>query len=119
MDSLSLFDQNSLNDGKLYYSIGEVAQIFEVNVSQIRYWEKEFDKIKPYRNKKGDRFFTKKDIETFKQIYMLTNEKGYTLEGVKRFFSQGENEKDPKVDAVIELLKKASKSLKSLRTQIR
>lgn len=118
MNDPSLFDQNSLNDGKLYYSIGEVAQIFDVNVSQIRYWEKEFVIIKPYRNKKGDRFFTKKDIENFKQIYYLTNEKGYTLEGVKRYFSDGGSEKDKQFTQAIELLKSAKQKLLNLKGKI-
>lgn len=118
MSDLSLFDQTSLNDGKLYYSIGEVAQIFDVNVSQIRYWEKEFDIIKPYRNKKGDRFFTKKDIENFKQIYYLTNEKGYTLEGVKKYFSKGGDDNDKNISQAITILKTAQQKLIDLRSQI-
>ncbi len=61
---------------KVYYSIGETAKMFDVNTSLLRYWEKEFDLIKPYKNKKGDRFFTKKDIETIRTIYYLTKVKG-------------------------------------------
>ncbi len=68
---------------KLYYSIGEVAQAFNVNTSLIRFWEKEFDIIAPKKNKKGDRFFTPKDIENLKIIYHLVKEKGYTLEGAR------------------------------------
>ncbi|MDR2121580.1 MAG: MerR family transcriptional regulator [Flavobacteriaceae bacterium] len=68
---------------KLYYSIGEVAQAFNVNTSLIRFWEKEFDSIAPKKNKKGDRFFTPKDIENLKIIYYLVKVKGYTLEGAK------------------------------------
>jgi DNA-binding transcriptional MerR regulator len=68
---------------KLYYSIGEVAQAFNVNTSLIRFWEKEFDIISPKKNKKGDRFFTPKDIENLKIIYHLVKEKGYTLEGAR------------------------------------
>ncbi|MCO6565017.1 MAG: MerR family transcriptional regulator [Apibacter sp.] len=68
---------------KLYYSIGEVAQAFNVNSSLIRFWEKEFDIISPKKNKKGNRFFTPKDIENFKIIFHLVKEKGYTLEGAK------------------------------------
>ena len=70
-------------NGKYYYSIGEVAAMFGVNTSMIRYWEKEFDMIKPNKNKKGDRFFTTKDIETIRTIYYLTKVKGYTLQGAK------------------------------------
>ncbi len=68
---------------KAYYSISETAQMFNVNTSLLRFWEKEFDIIKPYKNKKGDRYFTKKDIETIRTIYHLTKEKGYTLQGAK------------------------------------
>ncbi|MBO7477657.1 MAG: MerR family transcriptional regulator [Salinivirgaceae bacterium] len=69
---------------KLFYTIGEVAAMFEVNTSLIRYWEKEFDIIKPQRNKKGNRLFTKKDVENFYIIYHLVKERGLTLEGAKR-----------------------------------
>ena len=68
---------------KVYYRIGEVASMFDVNISLIRYWEKEFDCIKPHRNKKGTRFFTKKDVETFHLIFHLVKERGYTLAGAR------------------------------------
>lgn len=68
---------------KLYYTIGEVAQAFNVNTSLIRFWEKEFDIIQPKKNKKGNRFFTSSDISNFKLIYHLVKEKGYTLDGAK------------------------------------
>jgi DNA-binding transcriptional MerR regulator len=70
-------------DTKLYYSISEVADMFKVNASLIRFWEKEFDVIKPARNKKGNRMFTKEDVENFKQIFYLVKEKGFTLDGAK------------------------------------
>ena len=69
---------------KLYYSIGEVAEIFNVNASLIRFWEKEFDSIKPKKNKKGNRMFTKEDIRKIDQIYSLVKLNGYTLEGAKK-----------------------------------
>lgn len=68
---------------KLYYSIGEVAEMFKVNTSLIRYWEKEFDIIKPKKNKKGNRFFTKQDIDNFHIIFHLVKERGMTLKGAK------------------------------------
>lgn len=68
---------------KMFYPIGEVAKIFNVNTSLIRFWEKEFDCIKPFKNKKGTRYFTKEDIETFRIIYYLVKECGYTLQGAK------------------------------------
>lgn len=69
--------------GKLYYRIGEVADMFKVNTSLIRYYEKEFDIIKPHRNKKGNRLFTQNDVDHFHTIFHLIKEKGYTLDGAK------------------------------------
>lgn len=68
---------------KLYYSIGEVAAMFDVNTSLIRFWEKEFNIIKPKKNKKGNRFFTQGDIENFHLIFHLVKERGMTLKGAK------------------------------------
>lgn len=69
---------------KLYYSISEVAKMFEVNPSLIRFWEKEFDIIQPKKNKKGNRMFTKMDIDNFKLIFQLVKNEGYTLDGAKQ-----------------------------------
>ncbi len=69
---------------KLYYSIGEVADMFDVNTSLIRFWEKNFTIIKPKKNKKGNRLFTKADIENFKLIYHLVKEQRLTLEGARK-----------------------------------
>ncbi len=68
---------------KLYYTIGEVAAMFEVNNSLIRFWEKEFDIIQPKKNKKGNRLFTQVDVDNLKIIYHLVKERGYTLQGAK------------------------------------
>lgn len=68
---------------KLYYSIGEVSKMFGVNASLIRFWEKEFEIIKPKKNKKGNRLFTKQDVENLRVIYHLVKERGYTLQGAK------------------------------------
>ncbi|MFN5182778.1 MAG: MerR family transcriptional regulator [Bacteroidota bacterium] len=68
---------------KLYYTISEVAEMFSVNASLIRFWEKEFEILKPHKNKKGNRLFTKKDIENIRLIYHFVKEKGYTLQGAK------------------------------------
>ncbi|SHJ03639.1 MerR HTH family regulatory protein [Mesonia phycicola] len=68
---------------KLYYSIGEVSKAFQVNASLIRFWEKEFDVIKPKKNAKGNRKFTKEDIKNLELIYHLVKERGFTLEGAK------------------------------------
>ncbi len=68
---------------KLYYTIGEVAKMFNVNTSLIRFWEKEFDTINPKKTKKGNRLFTKSDIDNLYTIYILVKERGYTLQGAK------------------------------------
>ena len=68
---------------KVYYSIGEVAAMFDVNNSLIRFWEKEFDIIKTKKNKKGNRLFTKQDVQNYHVIYHLVKERGYTLQGAK------------------------------------
>ena len=77
---------------KVYYSIGEVAEMFGVNTSLIRFWEKEFDIIKPKKNKKGNRLFTKQDIENFHIIFHLVKEKGLTLKGAQ--LKMKENKED-------------------------
>lgn len=69
---------------KLYYTIGEVSKMFDVNTSLIRFWEKEFPSIKLKKNKKGNRVFTPKDILKIEKIYILVKEQGYTLDGAKK-----------------------------------
>ncbi len=69
---------------KLYYSIGEVADMFDVSKSLIRYWESEFSALKPKKSRKGDRQFTVKDIRVLEKIYTLVKERGFTLEGAKK-----------------------------------
>jgi DNA-binding transcriptional MerR regulator len=69
---------------KLYYSIGEVAELFDVNASLIRFWEKEFSAIKPKKNNKGNRLFTVKNIVTLDRIYELVKEEGHTLDGARK-----------------------------------
>ena len=68
---------------RLYYNIGEVAEAFGVNTSLIRFWEKEFDALKPKKNAKGNRKFTPQDIKNLELIYHLVKERGFTLEGAK------------------------------------
>jgi DNA-binding transcriptional MerR regulator len=68
---------------KLYFSIGEVAEMFDVNSSLIRFWEKEFPQLQPRKNNRGNRVYSKKDIELFRKIHHLVKDKGYTLDGAK------------------------------------
>lgn len=69
---------------KIYYSIGEVAQMLHVNESLLRFWEKQFDQISPSKSKGGTRTYTQKDIDTLRIVYHLVKEKGMTLEGAKK-----------------------------------
>ncbi|MBR3573248.1 MAG: MerR family transcriptional regulator [Bacteroidales bacterium] len=68
---------------KMYYSMGETCEIFQLPASTLRYWEKEFDVLKPRKNKKGDRFFSKNDIALIRTIHYLTKVKGYTIQGAR------------------------------------
>jgi DNA-binding transcriptional MerR regulator len=70
---------------KMYYTMGEVAILFDVNQSLIRFYEKEFDILQPKKNKKGNRYFTPEDIDHLKIIFNLIREKGYTLNGAKEY----------------------------------
>ncbi|MCH1437725.1 MerR family transcriptional regulator [Flavobacteriales bacterium] len=88
---------------KIYYSIGEVATMFDVNKSLIRFWEKEFSIIKPKKNRKGNRFFTEKDIENFKIIFHLVKERGYTLQGAKKKLRENKEDTIKNVELVNQL----------------
>ena len=72
---------------KIYYSISEVAEMFQINQSNLRFWEKEFKQLKPRRNEKGTRFYSKDDLQLIKQIVFLVNDQKLTLEGVRKKLS--------------------------------
>jgi DNA-binding transcriptional MerR regulator len=99
---------------KLYYAIGEVAKMFDVNTSLIRYWEKEFSIIKPKKNRKGNRLFTQKDIENFHLIFHLVKERGLTLQGAKQKLKDNKDD----VDNNFEVVKRLS-SIKKMLTEIK
>ena len=99
---------------KLYYSIGEVAKIFDVNTSLIRFWEKEFDIIKPKKNKKGNRFFTKQDIDHFHLIYHLVKERGMTLTGAKKKLKENKDDTLNNFDVI-----KSLSEIKNLLNEIK
>lgn len=90
---------------KLYFTIGEVAEQLQVNASLIRYWEGQFDILKPKKNAKGDRFFTKADIETLKIIYHLVRDRGFTLDGAKAQLKSNLEEERKKFLLIEKLLK--------------
>ncbi len=89
---------------KLYYSIGEVAEMFHVNTSLIRFWEKEFKLIQPKKNRKGNRMFTPKDIESFAVIYHLLKERGFTIEGAKKKLKENKAETFNSTEVINKLL---------------
>ena len=107
---------------KLYYSIGEVADMFEVNASLIRFWEKEFKSIKPKKNKKGNRMFTVQDIQTIDRIYYLVKDNGYTLDGARKALkrkvtpSLRPNDKTSNDQEVIQKLEGIRSRLLSMKT---
>lgn len=101
---------------KLYYSISEVSELFDLNASTIRFWEKEFDVLKPTKNKKGNRLFTKKDIEHIAAIVELVKQKGFTIQGAKEQLKQRSSSKaGGSHTEVIEKLKSIRAKLIELR----
>lgn len=102
---------------KRYYSIGEIAKAFAVNTSLIRFWEKEFDILKPKKNAKGNRMFTPEDLKNLKTIYHLVKEKGFTLDGAKDFLKN--NKKNPlNTIEIIEKLELIKKQLIIIKNEI-
>jgi len=79
---------------KAYYGIGEVAQMFKLNVSQVRLWENEFDILEPKKNRKGDRYFRPVDIKNLQLIYDLIRRRKFTMEGAKEFMKKNEKAKE-------------------------
>lgn len=75
---------NIEKENKRYYTIGEVADMFNVTKSQIRFWESEFDLLKPHKNSKGDRRFTPKNVDQIQKIHHLLKERGFTINGAKQ-----------------------------------
>ena len=102
---------------KLYYSIGEVAKAFNVNTSLIRFWESEFSVIKPKKNAKGNRYFTKDDIKNIELIYHLVKERGYTLEGAKTHLKTNNKDTLENFD-IIRKLNKVKSALLELKANL-
>ncbi len=102
---------------KRYYSIGEVAKAFGVNTSLIRFWEKEFDVLKPKKNAKGNRKFTPDDIKNLKFIYHLVKERGFTLEGAKTHLKE-EKQKTLTNYEIISKLEGVKNQLIKLKNQL-
>lgn len=103
---------------KRYYTMGEVTEMFQVNASQIRFYEKEFsDILRLKKNKKGNRLFTPKDIETLKIIFNLVKDKGYTLQGAAAFLQNNRN-KAYENQRVIDSLEKLKEFLLEVRDSL-
>jgi DNA-binding transcriptional MerR regulator len=92
-----------LSKDKLYFSIGEIARAFDVNASLIRFWDKEFDILKPKKNAKGNRMFTQEDIKNLQLIFHLVKERGFTLEGAKTHLKEGQKKTLDKFEIVSKL----------------
>lgn len=89
---------------KLYYTIGEVSEMLDVNAATVRFWAGKFpDFIKPARNKKGNRLFTAKDMANFKVIYYLVKEQGMTLEGAAKRMKDNITGEDKRVEVISRL----------------
>lgn len=101
----------------MFYTIGEVAERFQVNVSLIRFWEQEFEVIRPFRNKKGNRLFTPQDVAYFEQIYHLVKERGYTLQGARDYLRQKPLNTEESRHAIAEKLRGIKVLLLELREQ--
>lgn len=105
------------NDLKLYYSIGEVAKQLGVNTSLIRFWENEFSHIKPNKNSRGDRRFTKDNIRQLREVYHLVRERGFTLEGARREIATGDKPRPGKQE-IIDSLSEVRRRLESLQIEL-
>jgi DNA-binding transcriptional MerR regulator len=99
-----------LQPDKRYYSIGEIAKAFDVNASLIRFWDSEFDILKPKKNAKGNRMFTPDDIKNLQLIYHLVKERGFTLEGAKTHLKEGQKKTLDKFEII--------RKLETIRTQL-
>jgi len=102
---------------KLYYSINEVAQLFNVNASLLRFWEKEFTVIKPRKNAKGTRFYTKEDIDNIRLIYFLVKEKGMTLDGARKKIKENKKGSMKNLE-IVTLLNDIKRQLQEIKNEL-
>lgn len=101
---------------KRYYSIGEVAEMYDVSSSLIRYWENEFPSLKPHKNSKGDRRFTPENLEELNLIYHLVKERGFTLDGARAELDLMDEKKRNKSD-IVKSLRKIRRGLRKLQNR--
>ncbi len=103
---------------KVYFRIGEVAKKFNVKSSLIRYWEKEFDFIKPHKSAKGTRMYTNQDVENFEILYHLIKEKGFTTHGVREYFKKHYDKQSFDKLYAINSLKRIKELLSELKDEL-
>ena len=102
---------------KLYYPIGEVAEMFDVNTSMIRFYEKEFEILQPKKNAKGNRLFKPEDLDNLKIIFHLIKDKGFTLQGAKDYMKSNKNEVQDN-QKIIDSLEKLKSFMNNLKEQL-
>ena len=108
-----------MNAKKLYYSMGEVAEMFDVTPALSRHWESQFDCLKPDRNKKGNRLFTPEDVEKLKQIYHLVKERGMTLKGANVMLKRVKNKEIAREVELLERLQRVRSTLVEVRENLK
>jgi len=116
MKQLPMFEDQD-EQLKRYYSISEVAEMFDVSKSLIRFWENEFDVLKPHKNSKGDRRFTQQNLEQLQMIYHLVKERGFTLSGAKQELKLQQEREKEKAE-VIETLERLKEMLTDLKDEL-
>ena len=104
---------------KIYYSMGEVAEMFDVNQSLIRHWESKFDCLRPHKNKRGNRMFTADDVEKSKQIYHLVKERGMTLEGARKVMRGASGKELARETELLERLQRIRSALVEVREELK
>ena len=104
---------------KIYYSMGEVAEMFDVNQSLIRHWESKFDCLRPHKNKRGNRMFSADDVEKLKQIYHLVKERGMTLEGARKVMRGASGKELARETELLERLQRIRSALVEVREELK
>lgn len=104
---------------KIYYSMGEVAEMFDVNQSLLRHWESKFDCLRPHKNKRGNRMFSAEDIEKLKQIYHLVKERGMTLEGARKVMRGATGKELARDTKLLERLQRIRAALVEVREELK
>lgn len=104
---------------KIYYSMGEVAEMFDVNQSLIRHWESKFDCLRPHKNKRGNRMFSAEDVEKLKQIYHLVKERGMTLEGARKVMRGASGKELARETELLERLQRIRSALVEVREELK